>query len=121
MNILECKDLRKRYGSKESHVDALRDVSLSLEKGEILGIVGESGSGKSTLLRLISGLEAPDSGEIRLKGGLLNPRRTKADYRTIQMIFQDASASPACGGRTYGLEPVGEGHYAACGGEGGRR
>ena len=93
MTMLECRDLRKRYSGRGGHVDALRNVSLTLEQGEILGVVGESGSGKSTLLRLISGLEAPDGGELRLKGGLLGPRRTKADYRCIQMIFQDAAAS----------------------------
>ncbi len=93
MSILEAEGLCKRYGAEGAGVEALREVSLSLEKGEILGIVGESGSGKSTLLKLLSGLEAPDRGEIRLMGRLLTPRRTKEDYRAMQMIFQDAVGS----------------------------
>ena len=91
--ILEGKELTKNYAGKDASVAALKGVSLHLEKGEILGIVGESGSGKSTLLKLLSGLEAPDSGEIKLREKTLSPKRTKEDYRTMQMIFQDAVAS----------------------------
>ena len=93
MMILEVKGLSKSFGNKETTLQALKDVSLQLNKGEILGIVGESGSGKSTLLKLISGLEAPDCGEIKLRGKALSPKRTKEDYRAMQMIFQDAVAS----------------------------
>ncbi len=91
--ILEVKNLSKTYGEKQSENQALKGVSFSLNKGEILGIVGESGSGKSTLLKLISGLEVPNAGEILLKGKALTQKRTKEDYRTMQMIFQDAVAS----------------------------
>ncbi len=91
--ILEVRGLAKIYGAKDASLQALKDVSLQLNKGEILGIVGESGSGKSTLLKLISGLEASDSGEIKLRGKALSPKRTKEDYRAMQMIFQDAVAS----------------------------
>ena len=91
--ILELEKVTKRYGGIKDGVTVLKDVSLKLKKGEILGIVGESGSGKSTLLKMISGLEAPDSGEIRLHGKCLTPRRSREEYRTIQMVFQDASAS----------------------------
>lgn len=93
MTILEGKELSKRYAGNRDAVDALRGVDICLEKGEVLGVVGESGSGKSTLLKLLSGLEAPDSGEILLHGRVLSTRRTKADYRAMQMIFQDAAAS----------------------------
>lgn len=93
MMILEVKGLSKSFGNKDTTLQALKDVSLQLNKGEILGIVGESGSGKSTLLKLISGLEAPDCGEIKLHGIVLSPKRTKENYRAMQMIFQDAVAS----------------------------
>ena len=93
MTILEGKNICKRYRRKGVSVDALSGVSFALEEGEILGIVGESGSGKSTLLKQISGLEAPDSGELLLDGRPLGSKRTKEDYSTIQMIFQDAVGS----------------------------
>lgn len=93
MNLLEGKRLSKRYTRGKNGVDALKDVSFTLGKGEILGVVGESGSGKSTLLRLISGLEPSDSGEILLEGRKLPEKRTREDYCKIQMIFQDAVGS----------------------------
>ena len=93
MTILEGNHICRRYRRRGVQVDALTDVSFHLEQGEILGVVGESGSGKSTLLRLISGLEAPDGGALSLEGKPLGAKRTKADYRAIQMIFQDAVGS----------------------------
>lgn len=93
MTVLEGKNLSKRYPASRSAVDALQGVDIRLSKGEILGVVGESGSGKSTLLKLLSGLEAPSSGEVLLHGRALSTRRTKDDYRAMQMIFQDAPAS----------------------------
>lgn len=91
--ILEVHKLSKSYGTKDSSQIALKEVSLRLNEGEILGIVGESGSGKTTLLKLISGLEAPDAGEILLCGKHLTARRTKDNLRMMQMIFQDPIAS----------------------------
>jgi len=93
MILLQGRGLSKNYVRKGLATEALKSVSFSLEEGEILGVVGESGSGKSTLLRLISGLEAPDRGELLLAGGLLPVRRTREQFRTIQMIFQDAQGS----------------------------
>ena len=72
-------------------------VSLTLRKGETLGLVGESGSGKSTILRAISGLTAPERGAIRLGTGgdlTLPPRRRDRDtLRRVQMIFQNADGA----------------------------
>ena len=93
MNLLEGKHIFKTYARGSTSVQALIDVDFTLGDGEILGIVGESGSGKSTLLRQISGLETPDRGEILLSGRPLSGKRTREDYRTIQMIFQDAVGS----------------------------
>ena len=93
MNLLEGNHISKTYTKGKTSVQALIDVSFALGDGEILGVVGESGSGKSTLLRQISGLETPDSGEILLNGRHLSEKRTREDYRAIQMIFQDAVGS----------------------------
>lgn len=91
--ILSIKNLGKSYERSGMKTDALKNASFELKRGEILGIVGTSGSGKSTLLRLISGLEAPDAGSIRLDGYELGTKRSIAEKRDIQMIFQDAGAS----------------------------
>ena len=91
--ILSIKNLSKSYERNDIKTEALRGVSFELKRGEILGIVGTSGSGKSTLLRLISGLEAPNAGSIRLDGHELGTKRSIAEKRDIQMIFQDAGAS----------------------------
>ncbi|MBR4393825.1 MAG: ABC transporter ATP-binding protein [Oscillospiraceae bacterium] len=93
MTVLEGKDLIKVYGKHKTEFHALRRVDFHLENGEILGLAGESGSGKSTLLKLIAGLEPPTSGSILLHGRELSPKRTKEEYRTMQMIFQNAPAS----------------------------
>ena len=91
--ILSIKNLSKSFERSGMKTDALKNASFELKCGEILGIVGTSGSGKSTLLRLISGLEAPDAGSIRLDGHELGTKRSIAEKRDIQMIFQDAGAS----------------------------
>ena len=93
MSVLEARDLIKRYNNQNLVIEALRGVDLHLKRGEILGLAGESGSGKSTLLKLIAGLEPPSEGNILLHGSPLSYRRTKEEYRTMQMIFQNAPAS----------------------------
>ena len=93
MIVLEGKGLPTLYRKQNTTIEALRDVDFRLKKGEILGLAGESGSGKSTLLTLIAGLEPPSAGSILLHGRELRPDRPKEDYRMMQMIFQNASAS----------------------------
>ena len=68
MEILRIEKLCKVYGTDESRVDALQNLSLSVQKGEFVAIVGQSGSGKSTLLHLIGGVDRPSSGEIYVDG-----------------------------------------------------
>ena len=86
MNLIEVTDLHVRYGAYE----AVKGVSFSLGKGEILGIVGESGSGKSTIAKTLMGLENPSSGRIQVKVGGVGVQRRN---RSLQMIFQDAVGS----------------------------
>lgn len=68
MEILKVENLTKPYGSGENLVNAVDDVSFSVEKGEFVAIVGASGSGKSTLLHLIGGVDRPTSGKIFVDG-----------------------------------------------------
>lgn len=68
MEILKVENFTKTYGSGENLVNAVDDVSFSVEKGEFLAIVGASGSGKSTLLHLIGGVDRPTSGKIFVDG-----------------------------------------------------
>ena len=78
------------------HVHALKDVSFELRRGETLGLVGESGSGKSTVARVVTRIDDPDSGEIRLGGEDFSAMRGEAlrvARSRIQMVFQDPYAS----------------------------
>ena len=71
MALLEVKNIKKSFGKTE----VLKDISFSLEKGEVLAIIGSSGSGKTTLLRCINFLETHDSGDIIVNGKLLSDGR----------------------------------------------
>ena len=92
MEILNAQHLCKTYGKGEAKVDALKDVSFSLQKGEFAAVVGESGSGKSTLLNCIGALDTPTSGQILIDGqNLFNMKeeeRTIFRRRNIGFIFQ---------------------------------
>lgn len=92
MEILRVENLCKTYGKGEAKVDALRDVSFSLEKGEFAAVVGESGSGKSTLLNCIGALDTPTSGSILIDRqnlfSMKEEKRTIFRRRNIGFIFQ---------------------------------
>lgn len=64
MNLIEIKDLTKSYGKKQ----ALKDINLTIEPGNIYGLLGPNGSGKTTLIKIINNLLTPTSGEIKIKG-----------------------------------------------------
>jgi peptide/nickel transport system ATP-binding protein len=102
--ILEVRGLSKHYGLTSGllkagtgrTIKALDDVSLTLSRGEVLGIVGESGSGKSTLVNTLLGLTHPTSGDVLYRGETMlgsNAARMKEVRRHIQVVFQDPTAS----------------------------
>jgi peptide/nickel transport system ATP-binding protein len=81
------------YGSGPRAVTAVRDLTLSVAEGEAVGLVGESGSGKSTVLRAVAGLIPYAAGEITLAGRRVDRRRTTAQRKMTQMVFQDPYGS----------------------------
>ena len=84
--IIEIKHLKKSYGQNE----VLKDISLSVNKGEVISIIGSSGSGKSTFLRSINLLEDPTAGEILFHGqNVLEKDYNLTEYREkLDMVFQ---------------------------------
>ncbi|MFF4487334.1 dipeptide ABC transporter ATP-binding protein [Streptomyces sp. NPDC001544] len=86
--VLEATGLRREFGRGKGAFAAVDDVSLTVHRGETLGVVGESGSGKTTLGRMLVGLLEPTAGEVRFEGGAVsgvNP--------AVQMVFQDPVSS----------------------------
>ena len=110
-HLLEAEGLVKRYtarvGWKKRPLLAVDGVSLHVDAGETLGLVGESGCGKSTLGRLLLHLEAPSAGEVFFDGQRVDKESVRALRRSMQMVFQDASA--ALDPRLTILESVAEG------------
>lgn len=96
--IIECRNLNKKYIADNMVVQAVRNVNLSIEKGEFVVILGHSGSGKTTLLSLIGGLTIPDSGEVLINGqdNWRQSDEALSDMRNaaIGFIFQFASLIP---------------------------
>ncbi len=76
-NIIEINNICKSFGAKDNRTQVLKDISLTVGKGEFLSLMGASGSGKSTLLYLLGGLDTPDSGEIFLNGKDIAKMRDK--------------------------------------------
>lgn len=87
--LLSIRDLAVRFGKGRHAVLAVDGVSLSLRKGEALGLVGESGSGKSTVLRAICGLAPVTSGAIELDAEAVSRLPPRERARRVQMVFQD--------------------------------
>ena len=98
MEILKVENLCKTYGTGEAKVEALKQVSFSLCRGEFAAVVGESGSGKSTLLNCIGALDTPTSGHILMDGqdlfAMKDEQRTIFRRRNIGFIFQSFQLIP---------------------------
>ncbi len=96
--ILKIIDVKKRYALGETYVDALRGVSLNIDKGELISIVGPSGSGKSTLLNVVGLLTEPTEGQVFLEGKdiskLNEDQRAYVRGKTIGFVFQTFNLIP---------------------------
>lgn len=89
--MFELKSVSKTFDTKDGAVNAVSDVSLKVEQGDIFGIIGLSGAGKSTLVRLMNRLEKPTSGQVLFEGvdlATLNSKELRQIRHSISMIFQ---------------------------------
>jgi simple sugar transport system ATP-binding protein len=86
VDVIRAESLAKRFGP----VTALRDVSMSLEQGEVLGLIGDNGAGKSTLIKILTGFHQPDSGQVYLDGEPVTLRSVSdARQRGVETVYQD--------------------------------
>jgi simple sugar transport system ATP-binding protein len=86
MELLEIKDLSKNFGS----IKVIDKVSLTIEKGSVVGLVGDNGAGKSTLMKIITGIHKPSSGSVLLEGqDITSITTSKIRLLGIEMIYQD--------------------------------
>ena len=97
-SALELRHVSKTYGSGPSEVNALREVDLAVERGELVAVMGPSGSGKSTLLTIAGSLEEPTSGQVLVDGvdlgSFSRSDRAKMRRRSIGYVFQDFNLLP---------------------------
>jgi putative ABC transport system ATP-binding protein len=97
-SALELRHVSKTYGSGPSEVNALREVDLAVERGELVAVMGPSGSGKSTLLTIAGSLEEPTSGQVLVDGvdlgSFSRSDRAKIRRRSIGYVFQDFNLLP---------------------------
>lgn len=94
--LLRLENLHKAFSRGKRQTTAVKNVSLTINRGEIVGLIGESGSGKSTIARLITRLEDADSGAVFFQGERLDRQRSRdlrQTYRHLKMIFQDPRSS----------------------------
>ena len=98
MKIVECIDVQKTYRQGRIEVQALKDINVSIEKGEFLAVAGPSGSGKTTLLNLVGGLDASDAGSIIVDGNAFDQmsqsQLAKLRLHKIGFVFQAYNLIP---------------------------
>lgn len=99
MEILRCINLSKTYGNGSSQVDALKNINLSIKKGEFVAIKGKSGSGKSTLLHLFAGIDVPSYGEVIINNKSIYKMKDKEltvfRRKNIGVIYQFYNLIPS--------------------------
>ena len=89
--IIELEKVTKRFGG----ITALNQASLSVQKGEVVGLIGDNGAGKSTLIKTLVGVHSPDDGIIKIRGEkVLNWNALKARESGIETVFQDRALCP---------------------------
>src|SRR6185312_15693422 len=90
--VVSGREITRRYGEGETAVDALRGISLDIEKGKLTAVMGPSGSGKSTLMHILAGLDRPTSGDVTIAGTnitkLDDNDLTKLRREHIGFVFQ---------------------------------
>ena len=90
-SIIRCEGLNKWYGS----IQALKDVSIDIKKGEAVGLVGDNGAGKSTFIKILSGVHQADSGNIYFDGNPVKINDAKDSMKLgIETIYQDSALAP---------------------------
>jgi putative ABC transport system ATP-binding protein len=98
MSLLELRGVSRSYGEGSALVNALHEVSLSVDQGEMVAVMGPSGSGKSTLLTIAGTLEEPSSGQVLVGGqpvgAMSRAARARLRRRTIGYVFQDFNLLP---------------------------
>lgn len=97
-NVLEMKNIYKKYGEKHTEVIALKELSFAVQPGEFVAVIGPSGSRKSTFLTIAAGLQAPTSGEVIVGGQSLNKltkkQRLAQRFQKIGFILQSSNLVP---------------------------
>lgn len=108
--ILRCEGVNKLYKQGEETIYALRDVSMTVRRGEFLILYGRSGSGKSTLLNVLSGFDTPTAGKVCIDGqdtdGMNDRQRAKLRNEKIGFVFQSYHLLPILTARENILSPL---------------
>lgn len=99
MEVLKAENISKKYEHGAVSLEVLRNVNITIKKGEFVAVLGRSGSGKTTLLNILSGLDTPSGGKVFIDGidvfGLKEEQRTMLRREKIGFVFQTYELLPA--------------------------